>query len=64
MLDHGADVFQVDKSQRRSAIHYAAANGQAAVLRALLDENQLMHTEDGLQPLRHVRVHDMSGQCR
>ena len=57
-------MFQVDKAQRRSAIHYAAAAGQASVLRALLSEDRLMHTEEGLQPLKNVRVHDMSGQCR
>ncbi len=54
----------VDKTQRRSAIHYAAAAGQIGVLRALLSDSQLMHTEEGVMPLKNVRVHDMSGQCR
>lgn len=64
LLRYGADVFQVDKVQRRSAIHHATVAGQAGVLRALLSDDQLLHTEDGLLPLKHVRVHDVSGQCR
>jgi hypothetical protein len=64
LLNNGAEPFLVDKPQRRSAIHYAANGGQVGVLRALLSDTQLMHTEDGVLPLKNVRVHDMSGQCR
>lgn len=64
LLEHGADVFAVDRTQRRSAIHCAAAAGRVAVLKRLLDEATKVHTEEGLTPLRDVRVHDMSGQCR
>ena len=64
LLTSGADPFLVDKIQRRSAIHYAAAAGQASVLKVLLSNEQLMHTEDGMQALKHVRIHDISGQCR
>ena len=54
----------VEKLQRRSAIHYAAVSGQTGVLKALLSDSQLMHTEDGMLALKNVRIHDMSGQCR
>ena len=64
LLENGADMFAIDKHLRRSAIHYAAASNKAAVLKRLLDENTKVHTDEGLQPLRDVRVHDMSGQCR
>ena len=64
LLESGCDVFAVDRAQRRSAIHYAAANGRAGVLRKLLADSTIVHTEEGMQPLKHVRVHDMSGQCR
>ena len=64
LLENGADVFAIDKQLRRSAIHYAAASNKAVVLKRLLDENTKVHTDEGLQPLRDVRVHDMSGQCR
>ncbi|KAK9808944.1 hypothetical protein WJX72_006738 [[Myrmecia] bisecta] len=64
LLSQGADVFAVDRVQRRSAVHYAAAAGKVAVLRKLLDDGTKLHTEEGLQALKHVRVHDMSGQCR
>ncbi len=64
LLDQGADVFAVDKSQRRSAIHYAVVNGHTDVLKLLLSDSAKVHTEDGQVPLRDVRIHDMSGQCR
>lgn len=64
LLNSGAEPFLVDKLQRRSAIHYAAAAGQSNVLKALLSDSQLMHTEDGMLALKNVRIHDMSGQCR
>lgn len=64
LLDQGADVFAVDKHQRRSAIHYAVAGGHEDVLKMLLSEDAKVHTEDGHVPLRDVRIHDMSGQCR
>jgi len=64
LLAQGADAFAVDKNQRRSAIHYAVVNVHADVLKALLSDNAKVHTEDGQVPLRDVRVHDMSGQCR
>ncbi|KAK9805084.1 hypothetical protein WJX73_003042 [Symbiochloris irregularis] len=64
LLEHGADVFAVDRTQRRSAIHCAAAAGRTSVLRRLLDDATKVHTEDGLVCLKDVRVHDMSGQCR
>ena len=64
LLDQGADVFAVDKNQRRSAIHYAVVNGHTNVLKSLLSDNAKVHTEDGQVPLRDVRIHDMSGQCR
>ena len=64
LLENGADVFAVDRQQRRSAVHVAAAAGRSAVLKRLLDESTKVHTEEGLTALRDVRVHDMSGQCR
>ena len=64
LLENGADIFAIDKHLRRSAVHYAAAGNKATVLKRLLDENTKVHTDEGLQPLRDVRVHDMSGQCR
>ncbi|BDA44275.1 probable E3 ubiquitin-protein ligase XBOS33 at N-terminal half [Coccomyxa sp. Obi] len=64
LLDQGADVFAVDKHQRRSAIHYAVAGGHVDVLKMLLSDDAKVHTEDGQVPLRDVRIHDMSGQCR
>ena len=64
LLDQGADVFAVDKNQRRSAIHYAVMNGHSNVLKLLLSDNAKVHTEDGQVPLRDVCIHDMSGQCR
>lgn len=64
LLAQGADAFAVDKGQRRSAIHYAVANQQHEVLKVLLSDDAKVHTDDGELPLRNVRVHDMSGQCR
>lgn len=64
LLDQGADVFAVDKHQRRSAIHYAVAGRHIDVVKMLLSDNAKVHTEDGQVPLRDVRIHDMSGQCR
>ncbi len=64
LLDAGADVFAIDRLQRRSAIHYAAANGRANILRRLLDDSNKVHTEEGFMPLKNVHVHDMSGYCK
>lgn len=64
LLEHGADVFAIDKHLRRNCLHYAASSNRANVLRRLLDENTQVQTEEGLQSLRHLRVHDVSGQCR
>ena len=64
LLEQGADAFAVDKAQRRSAIHYAVLGPQPDVLRFLVSDDAKIHTEDGIVPLRDVRVHDMSGQCR
>ncbi len=57
-------MFAVDKHQRRSAIHYAVAGGHVDVVKLLLSDDAKVHTEDGQVPLRDVRIHDMSGQCR
>ncbi len=54
----------MDKAQRRSAIHYAVLGPRPDVLRFLVSDDAKIHTEDGIVPLRDVRVHDMSGQCR
>ena len=64
LLGQGADAFAVDKAQRRSAIHYAVMSPQPDVLQMLVSDDAKIHTEDGRMPLRDVRVHDMSGQCR
>ncbi len=64
LLEQGADAFAVDKAQRRSAIHYAVLGPQPGVLKMLVSDDAKIHTEDGRMPLRDVRVHDMSGQCR
>jgi 1,6-anhydro-N-acetylmuramate kinase len=64
LLEQGADPFAVDRIQRRSTIHYAVAGSHSAVLRLLLSDAAVVHTDDGALPLRDVRVHDMSGQCR
>jgi ankyrin repeat protein len=64
LLEQGADAFAVDKAHRRSAIHYAVLGPQPDALRMLLSDDAKIHTEDGRMPLRDVRVHDMSGQCR
>ncbi|CAL5218420.1 g96 [Coccomyxa viridis] len=64
LLEQGADAFAVDKAQRRSAIHYAVLGPRPDVLRFLVSDDAKIHTEDGIVPLRDVRVHDMSGQCR
>ena len=54
----------MDKAHRRSAIHYAVLGPQPDALRMLVSDDAKIHTEDGRMPLRDVRVHDMSGQCR
>jgi hypothetical protein len=64
LLEQGADAFAVDKAHRRSAIHYAVLGPQPDALRMLVSDDAKIHTEDGRMPLRDVRVHDMSGQCR
>ena len=64
LIDCGADVFKVDKTHSRSVLHYAVANGQDKVLKYLVCEGTVMHTEEGLQSLRWIQVKDISGQCR
>ena len=64
LLRSGADFFVVDRTTRRSAIHYAANAGATRVLKTLLSDETCIHTEEGMQPLKYVRVQDMSGQCR
>ncbi|KAK9866030.1 hypothetical protein WJX84_004124 [Apatococcus fuscideae] len=64
LLRNGADIFTVDRLSKRSAIHYAASAGSIRVLKVLLADGTCIHTEDGMQPLKYVRVQDMSGQCR
>ena len=64
LLEQGADAFAVDRQQRRSALHHAVAGCHGAALAVLLAPGTLVHTDDGAMPLRDVRVHDMSGQCR
>ena len=64
LLEQGADAFAVDKAHRRSAIHYAVLGPRPDALRMLVSDDAKIHTEDGRMPLRDVRVHDMSGQCR
>ena len=64
LLEQGADAFAVDKAHRRSAIHYAVLGPRPDALRMLVSDDAKIHTEDSRMPLRDVRVHDMSGQCR
>jgi ankyrin repeat protein len=63
LLAEGADPFLVDRRQLRTALHYAAAFGQATTLRALLSEGTLVHTAAGRVALRNAKVCDMSGIC-
>ena len=63
LLAEGADPFLMDRRQLRTALHYAAAFGQAAVLRALLSEGTIVDTAAGRVALRNAKVCDMSGVC-
>ena len=63
LLAEGADPFLVDRRQLRTALHYAAAFGQVATLRALLSEGTLVDTAAGRVALRDAKVCDMSGIC-
>ncbi|KAL0049662.1 hypothetical protein WJX82_007154 [Trebouxia sp. C0006] len=64
LIEQGADPFVQDRSQHRSAIHYAAAKGKAEPLKRLLDDSLRIHTEEGLVSLKNARVQDVSGNCR
>ena len=63
LLAKGADPFLVDRRHLRTALHYAAAFGQGAVLRTLLGEGTLVDTAAGRVALRDAKVQDMSGIC-
>jgi len=63
LLAEGADPFLVDRRQLRTALHYAAAFGQAPVLRTLLSEGTCVDTAVGRVALRDAKVCDMSGTC-
>lgn len=63
LLAEGADPFLVDRRQLRTALHYAAAFGQATVLRVLLSEGTFVDTAAGRVALRNAKVCDMSGIC-
>ena len=63
LLAEGADPFLVDRRQLRTALHYAAAFGQASTLRTLLSEGTCIDTAVGRVALRDAKVCDMSGIC-
>ena len=64
LVGQGADPFISDRSLKRSALHYAAANGRADALARLLAEDTKIYTEDGYQSLKRARIQDVSGNCR
>ncbi len=64
LVQQGADPFISDRSLKRSALHYAAANGRADALTRLLAEDTKIYTEDGYQSLKRARIQDVSGNCR
>ena len=64
LVRQGADPFISDRSLKRSALHYAAANGRADALARLLAEDTKIYTEDGYQSLKRARIQDVSGNCR
>ena len=64
LLRAGADPFLVDRAHMRTALHYAAAFGHAAILRVLLADAAMVDTQQGRVMLRVAKVRDMSGVCR
>ncbi|KAI3425777.1 hypothetical protein D9Q98_007752 [Chlorella vulgaris] len=65
LLEAGADATLFDTLQQRTCLHYAALYGWPEAVEALLEDEAVVRTADGLQqPLRETLLADSQGHHR